>query len=280
VGNDSITNGLRPGFPFNPQLPPNGNGFSSTFNNPFANPFTNGQTAFGAFANPFTNANPFGAQFDPRFTNGTINPLAGSNFTGFDAFGNVVNPGLTGGFGSTALVSPFTSVFAPGFGGGGGYFGPSSLGPLNVTAAVPPTAYTTARLPLLGINSSVHTVAGLPPNYFANRRLGGRTTARAARTQSSTTASRERNMNTDLEARAATRMEQIMQNRPIVPGHVTTVGTTEIRVKIDNRGATRTYAPSEVFFYRNDQLLDAAVAPGKLRKGEAVMVPDSGGRAL
>jgi len=276
---DPINNGLRPGFPFNPQLPPNGNGFNTDFNNPFANPFTNGQAGFGAFANPFTNQNAFGAQFDPRFSNGVVNPLAGSGFTGVNNFGNFIDPRLAGTFGGNAFVSPFTSVGGPGFGGGSAYYGPGALGPLNVTNGIPPSSYTTARLPLLGINSSARTVGGLPPNLFANRRIGGTASARTVRTQTSTAASRSRDMNADLEVRAATRMAQIMKTRPMVPGHVTRVDTSAIQVKLDDRrNTTRNYGPSEVFFYRNDQLLDAAVAPGKLRKGEAVLVPDSSGQ--
>jgi len=281
VGTADPFGGLRPGFPFNPQQPPNGNGFPSTFNNPFANPFTSSGTGFGAFANPFTNPNPFGAQFDPRFANGVVNPLAGTGFNGFNGFngGNgfdgltgVVDPRLAG-FGGTAIVSPFTSVGMGGYGGTGSSYLPGSL---DVGAMVPPTAYTTARLPLLGINTSVRTVGGLPPNLFANRRIGGGASARTrtARAQTNTTARRD--ANADLEARSATRMAQIMQSRPMVAGHVSRVSLNTIQAKLDSRrSATRSYSPSEVFFYRNDQLLDAATTPGKLRKGEAVLVPDA-----
>lgn len=271
--NDPFFGGFRPGFTFNPQQPPNGNGFSNTFNNPFANPFTSAQTGFGAFANPFTNANPFGGQFDPRFANGVVNPAFGSNFTGFDTFGNLVDPRLSGSLGGTALINPFTPAFSPGF---GGVAAPSHImGPLDVGAAMPPTAMTTARLPLLGINSPARTVGGLPPNLFANRRIGGSSTARTRTTRSQASAATQRSIDADIEARAATRMAQMMRTRPMVPGRVTRVGTNDVQVKLDNRrNTTRRYALSEVFFYRNDQLLDAASARSRLRKGDSVLVPD------
>jgi hypothetical protein len=265
---DPFFGGFNPGFPFNPAFPPNGNGFPSNFapGSQFANPFTQGLLGANAFANqltnPFLNTGTLGT-FDSGFVNG-FNGL--NTLNGFPGF---VEPGLLGG---TALVNPFQPVGTP-FGSFGGYGalpnGASAMPP-------PPGAMMAARLPLLGINTSVRTVGGLPPNLFANRRIGGGASARTrtARAQTNTTARRD--ANADLEARSATRMAQIMQSRPMVAGHVSRVSLNTIQVKLDSRrSATRSYSPSEVFFYRNDQLLDAATAPGKLRKGEAVLVPDA-----
>jgi len=254
-GADPLFGGFRPGFTFNPQLPPNGNGFSSSFNNPFANPFTN----------PLMNG--LGTQFD---TTGFVN---GSNI--FSNPNGFIDPRLTGIFGPEAVVSPFTPVAGP-FGGVVGSYLPGSAD----VGLPPPAAYTTARLPLLGINTPARTVGGLPPNLFANRRIGGSSTARTRTTQAQPSAATRRDMDADLEVRAATRMAAIMKSRPMVPGHVTRADATEVQVKIDRRNVTRHYGLSEVFFYRNDQLLDAALAPGRLHKGDAVLVPDSSGQAL
>ena len=55
------------------------------------------------------------------------------------------------------------------------------------------------------------------------------------------------------------------------------MGATGILVKLDDRNATKRFALSEVFFYQGEQLRDASMAPGKLHKGDSVMVPDSAG---
>jgi len=261
---DPFFGGLNPGFQFNPAFPPNGNGFPNNFGpgSQFANPFTQGLLGASAFANPQTNplvnANLLNQQLGTGFVNGFngFNTLNGFNGTigAFDPF-----------LGGTALVNPFQPVGTP-FGVTGG-FGVGVLpGPAQL-AAPPPASYTTARLPLLGINSSAHTVAGLPPNMFANRPVGYRarsypSVSHAAKSEPSDT-------------RVALHMEQIMRSRPIAPGHVTKIGATGIVVKLDDSSATRRYDLSEVFFYKNDRLMDASTSTANLHKGDAVLVPDS-----
>jgi hypothetical protein len=198
-----------------------------------------------------------GPGFFDRFNSlNTVN-----SFTGFNGFTGTITPF----FGGSVLVNPFQPLITP-FGVAGGW-GVGVMPGAGELAAPPPASYTTARLPLLGINSSAHTVAGLPPNMFANRPAGY-----SARTRPSV--SRPENTKPS-DTRVALRMEQIMRDRPIVPGHVTKIGATGIVVKLDDRNATRRYDHSEVFFYRGEQLMDAASASDKLHKGDAVLVPDS-----
>ena len=47
-----------------------------------------------------------------------------------------------------------------------------------------------------------------------------------------------------------------------------------VRVKRKGKWVTRRYAPANVFFFRGDDILDAASARKQLKRGAAVMVPE------
>ena len=82
--------------------------------------------------------------------------------------------------------------------------------------------------------------------------------------------------------RIASRMEQIMRREPMISGRLVTVSATAatVRVKRNGKWVTRRYAPADVFFFRGNDILDAASGRKQLKRGAAVMVPERSGRVV
>jgi hypothetical protein len=185
-----------------------------------------------------------------------INPQ--TPILGFNQMGNPISSGFAnGGF-----------AFQPGFAANPFFtpFGWSSWG--SVTAVPPfrgvlglagipamPGQLAPGAVPLLGINV-------MPPYQPVGRRH--RTTTHVARATGAD------------ETRIAQRLTKIMAREPMVSGTVVQVGARVVRFRplTDGVTALRRYALSDVFFYRGDDVLDAANSVGMLKPGDQVLVPE------
>lgn len=227
-----------PGVGFVPQALGTGTGFNTGFNNGLNNGFVNG--------------------IDPTLNNGFVN--------GFDPR---LNNGFNNGFG-----------FTPGFSYG---YGPTWSGPLvDVRSAwgqgsgvgIRGTGYAGTGIPTLGMNVRAAGPPGVPVGRvrvkmttdptIQQRVAGARQEARA-----------EQPVDQE-QVRLASKLGNVMEDRPLREGTITSLGATGAQVKVAMNGSTTTarFPMEEVFFFKaGGALATAATDPDLVGIGTKVLVP-------
>jgi len=223
----------------------------------------------------------------------TATTFIGTPFTtGFSPFFG--NPFVT----NPLFANPFFIGFGPGFVYSPPY--PGVLNPANYAAPLPTTSG-----PTLGVNTPPYTAGGGLAPYVRTRvavvapmpldthggapastdrvvasaptavtvATGGAPRAQRVSASRTTTVARRPAART---VRIASRMERIMRREPMISGRFVSVSSKGalVRVKRNGKWVTRRYTPADVFFYRGDDILDAASARKMLKRGAPVMVPE------
>lgn len=77
------------------------------------------------------------------------------------------------------------------------------------------------------------------------------------------------------QERLTTRLETLMQDRPLVSGTVVRVGATAVSVRLEDGRSARNHRFDfdQVFFFRSGELATAKSAPNVLQAGDRVLVP-------
>jgi hypothetical protein len=258
---------------------PNANNITSgPFTNFTGTPFTNGFSPF--FGNPFvTNpffANPFFSGFGPGLvysppTPGALNPLnyAAPPPTRGGPLLGVNTPPHTAGGGPVPYVRTHAAVVVP--------------MPLDTHGGAPAS---TDRV----VGAAPGTVSVVRSSGPMSRVVTGSAPVAAVATGSAPRAQRVRGSRTTTVARrpaartvrTAGRMERIMRREPMISGRLVSLSASSalVRVKRNGKWVTRRYAPANVFFFRGDDILDAASARKQLKRGAAVLVPEQTTRVV
>lgn len=191
---------------------------------------------------------------------------------------SAVSPGFYPGF-----YPGYTSgYFNPGgfYGGGYGPYGGYGYGPTYDTSGsfdssqyLPRPRGMSSVVPTLGISAPP-----LRPGRnarIAGRRMGG-VRQRVAGSRQELTGMEYVNQIKPQQVKLASRMEDVMDDRPITEGTVTDINGTGIlvRYEVDGEPKIMRFTPGQVFFFhRNGDLATAAVEPGSVRTGSKVLIP-------
>jgi hypothetical protein len=207
---------------------------------------------------PFGTATPGFNNFDPRLRDATG---AGLGFTpGVTPGNNFVDFGLGGGF------------FVPGWGYTGPIVDPRPawmVGPQGWNARMGGGA-----MPIVGLNT--------PPLQAGPRRaairMGSSATSRVAGSRqelrgSATVSAADVS---PTQVRLAKRMEDAMEDRPMIEATVLAVTPGEITVRFESgmELRTRRLAPSEVFFFEGSKLASGSTDRSRLSVGESVLIAE------
>jgi hypothetical protein len=273
-----------------------------------------GQTTPGT-PNPF-GTNPFTNPFvpSPFFVPGgqfltpadSIAPGATSSVvpgTGTSTNNGFLNPFFLPGSGlgtDSFFFNPFFTRFTS-------PFGVASLTP-NAGTVLGPTGSIISPLPrpvgrTLGVNALPHTAGGGPVPYVHTAgafvatsplNSGGQVpgpagsggppavTAVPAGTATTTTTTATTVASNPASVRVARRLEALMRQQAMIPGHLVKLGATGATVRINRNGKLleRSFALSDVFFFSGEGVLDAATAPERLHTGDVVLVPERNGKPV
>jgi len=203
-----------------------------------------------------------------------------------DAFGNTF---FTNGF---SFTPGFSTGFVPAFGFGG--YGPAFSGPLvdvrSAWSSLSPSGiargggFSGLGVPTVGINVPPGAIR-LPPSRVyvkltqdpnpATRVAGSRQETR--RDSDSEPIGEVRGGETSpTQVRLASRLHEVMEDRPLREGRVVSIGATaaQVRYEADGEVLTSRFPVEEVFFFqRNGSIASAATDPNLIRVGSQVLIP-------
>jgi hypothetical protein len=228
------------------------------------------------------NGNPIDANGNIVLTPGLAAALANAN-TGVPGvtFNDVNGLDFTGAA-DTQAVSPGTVFAQPGT--GGFFFGPSFGGVFQVPQPTIQTAtpivnqiaggmgWPRTRAPILGIDT--------PPARFTTGFTGSTGARRSRQTsmrQAAAPVTPKRATRSAEQLRVARRMQNLMEDHPLVSATVVvdTGDTVRVRMQSDGQVRTANVAANEVFVSRgNGEMVTADMADAALMRGQQVLVPD------
>jgi hypothetical protein len=224
---------------------------------------------------------------DPALAAALANTNPAFNGFGFDNTGAGAFPGFNGansvdftGAGDVTAVSPGTVFATPGT-GGGFFFGPNFGGVFQVPQPTIQTAtpivnqvagsmgWPRSRAPILGIDT--------PPARSNVAFTGARRSRQTSMRQAATAVTPKKATRNTEQLRVARRMQNLMEDHPLVSATVVvdTGDTVRVRMRSDGQSRTANIAANEVFVSRgNGEMVTADMTNAVLMRGQQVLVPD------
>jgi hypothetical protein len=234
-----------------------------------------------------------------------LNTLSNGNFNNglgtTDAFGNQL---FNNGFNGLDFTNGFGTGLYPGYGnygynnygnygynGYGGY-GPAYSGPLvdvrgawmnNGAGMMRRPGWNGTGIPTLGINVAPGAVRLPPSRVYVKLNQDPNPTTRVAGSRQEITTNIDEPIGevrgggtSPTQVKLASRLQDVMQDRPLREGKVLSIGATgaQVRYEVDDEVRTSRFPVEEVFFFqRNGAIASAATDPNLVRVGTQVLIP-------